>query len=32
MMREWAANQTRDAYYIDFDALAHAPNLPVRVN
>ncbi len=28
MMREWAANQTRDAYYIDFDVLARAPNLP----
>ena len=30
MMREWVANQTSGAYYIDFDALAFAPNLPVR--
>lgn len=29
MMREWVANQTSGAHYIDFDALAFAPNLPV---
>jgi hypothetical protein len=31
MMREWVANQTSGAHYIDFDALAFAPNLPVSV-
>ena len=31
MMREWVANQTSGAHYIDFDALAFAPNLPASV-
>lgn len=31
MMREWVANQTSGAHYIDFDALAFAPNLPVSI-
>ena len=28
VMREWAANQTRDSYYIDFDAVALADGIP----
>ncbi len=28
MMREWVANQTSGAHYIDFDALALAPDVP----
>ena len=28
MMREWAANQTSGAYYIDFDVLSTADGIP----